>query len=358
MTRIDLIILSRIASRIFLTLLIFYGLILLVESIDNWRYSMLASIGGWQFAAFGMFAAAAGWLMRALPLIVLVGTAIGVIDLQSRRELTAVKAAGMSIWRILRAPTVAILLAGLVITFYGEGLVTSANRLLDETVPIPDVTPSLTPSAGLWLEQVANGERYILQASHVTGSGQQLQGVTIFLPDGLNEGRILAPAAKLVGGAWLMPTATRYRAGLPPLQLVNFSMPTDTTPSDLRLKINSTDDMTLFELASSLAGNMSDTQLRNAAMTRFLRLLSLPVLLVGSLFIAFAFTAGYRRARGYGGPIIYSILIGFVVFVISEMADRAGSAGVLSPMFAACGPAFVALVIGLTVLLYKEDGWA
>ena len=55
---------------------------------------------------------------------------------------------------------------------------------------------------------------------------------------------------------------------------------------------------------------------------------------------------------------ISGIINAIVVFVITEMADRAGSAGVLSPMFAACGPAFVAIVIGLTMLLYKEDGWA
>jgi lipopolysaccharide export system permease protein len=51
-------------------------------------------------------------------------------------------------------------------------------------------------------------------------------------------------------------------------------------------------------------------------------------------------------------------LTGFVVFVITEMADRAGSAGALDPTIAACGPALVAIVIGLTVLLYREDGWA
>jgi lipopolysaccharide export system permease protein len=76
------------------------------------------------------------------------------------------------------------------------------------------------------------------------------------------------------------------------------------------------------------------------------------------LFIAFAYTAGYRRTNGYGRAIIFAILTGFVVFVVTEMADRAGSAGVLDPIFAACGPAFVTLVIGLTILLYKEDGWA
>ena len=135
-------------------------------------------------------------------------------------------------------------------------------------------------------------------------------------------------------------------------------MPTTTTDGDLRVKVSSTDDMTFYELAASLASNVSDPSLRNAVATRFFRLLALPALLVGALFIAFAFTAGYRRTSGYGRPIVYAILIGFVVFVLTEMADRAGSAGVLEPTFAACGPAFVAIVIGLTVLLYKEDGWA
>ena len=44
--------------------------------------------------------------------------------------------------------------------------------------------------------------------------------------------------------------------------------------------------------------------------------------------------------------------------IVTELAIRSGFAGVLDPAFAASGPAFVAIVIGLTVLLYKEDGRA
>jgi lipopolysaccharide export system permease protein len=116
--------------------------------------------------------------------------------------------------------------------------------------------------------------------------------------------------------------------------------------------------MTFFELAAALSARMTDSGLRAAIAMRFMRLLTLPILLVGSLFIAFAFTAGYRRSSGYGVAVLYGIVLGFVVFVITEMADRAGSAGVLDPTLAAIGPGFVAIVIGLTVLLHKEDGRA
>jgi lipopolysaccharide export system permease protein len=86
--------------------------------------------------------------------------------------------------------------------------------------------------------------------------------------------------------------------------------------------------------------------------------LALPVLLIGSVLIGFAFTSGYRRTNKYGGAVLYGVVLGFVVYVVTELANRSGYAGVLDPAFAAAGPAFVAIVIGLTVLLYKEDGRA
>ena len=89
---------------------------------------------------------------------------------------------------------------------------------------------------------------------------------------------------------------------------------------------------------------------------RLSRLFALPLSLAASLLIAFAFTTGYRRTNKYGVTVLYGIVLGFVVYVVTEMAAIAGSAGVLQPAFAAFAPAFVALVIGTTVLLYKEDG--
>jgi len=356
MTRVDWIVTKRVISRIVVTVLIFFGLILLVESIDSWRYTYLMQVGGMPLAVLGMVSAAAGWLSKGLPLLILVGTVVGVVDLQSRRELTAIKSAGASMWRVMRAPALVVLLFGLFMTFYGNGVLTTVNRSLDANIPGSDST--FSPGQGMWLEQTDGAERYVVQAEHVLKDGEQVAGFEAFLPDGLKDGRIVAPTAFLKPGYWLAPEATRYRAGARPERLKNFRLATDMTLNDLQLKFKSTEDMTFYELAALLSTNVSDVALRNAVLTRFLRLLCLPALLVGSLFIAFAYTAGYRRTNGYGRAIIFAILTGFVVFVVTEMADRAGSAGVLDPIFAACGPAFVTLVIGLTILLYKEDGWA
>src|SRR5690606_715321 len=136
----------------------------------------------------------------------------------------------------------------------------------------------------------------------------------------------------------------------------DYRLPTTSSAAEIRLSLASTEDMTFFDLAQLLETGVSDPSVRSAATMRLIKLLTLPLVLTGSLFIAFAFTAGYRRNSSLGPAVLYGIVLGFVVFVITEMADRAGSTGVLDPTFAAVGPALVAIVIGVTVLLHKEDG--
>jgi lipopolysaccharide export system permease protein len=136
------------------------------------------------------------------------------------------------------------------------------------------------------------------------------------------------------------------------------AIPTRTTAADMRIRLTSARDLTFAELWSMVSGRVADPALRAAALTSLLRLLALPALLCGSVLIAFAFTSGYRRTNKYGAAVLYGIVLGFVVYVITELANRSGFAGVLDPTFAAAGPAFVAIIIGLTVLLYREDGRA
>jgi len=42
-------------------------------------------------------------------------------------------------------------------------------------------------------------------------------------------------------------------------------------------------------------------------------------------------TTATQSENKYGAAVLYGIVLGFVVFLVTEMADRAGSAGVLDP---------------------------
>lgn len=352
MTRIDWLVLKRLGSRIGATVFIFYGLIALVESLDTWRFTVVSEQAGTLMALVMVAMSAVRWTIKTLPVTVLMGAILGLADLKARHELTVIKASGISIWRAVRAPTIAMVLISFVVALGAETVSTQINRGLYPTPP--GQAALLTPPGEIWIEQEGDGQRYVLMARSMSPGGAELTEVTLFRSGGIP--RIEAPTAILENGHWRMPQATARTPDAPPRELYDYEVPTESTPAEISLKLASTEDMTFFDLSRLLQTGVADPMVRAAATMRLFKLLSLPLVLSGSLFIAFAFTAGYRRDTSLGPAVLYGIVLGFVVFVITEMADRAGSTGVLDPTFAAIGPALVAIVIGVTVLLYKEDG--
>lgn len=352
MTRIDWLVLRRLGARIALTVVVMFGLIALAVSLDIARFAALSRAGGPLLALLDIVNSATRWLIDTLSFTVLIGAVIGLLDLQARGELTVIKASGISIWQILRAPLVATLLLGAAVALVADTATLMAARALSGG------GPQGGSSGPVWLEQTGSGGRYILHALHAQATGTELGDVTFYMMEAPQRDRIEAAEIRLVPGAWLITKGTRYRPDGPPQALVDTRIATATTAGDMQVRLTSVGDLTAFELSRALSEGVSDPALRGAVLTSLSKLAALPFLLAGSVLIAAAFTSGYLRTNRYGVAVLYGIVLGFVVYVLTEMANRAGIAGVLDPTFAAVGPAFVAIVVGLTVLLYREDGRA
>ncbi|WP_055048551.1 LptF/LptG family permease [Devosia sp. A16] len=352
MNRIDWIVVRRLGSNVGLTLAVLFGIVLLVEALNTTRFAALSATGGQALALAAVVLSAARWLIDTLPLTFLVGTVAGLLNLQATREITVIKASGQSVWRVMIAPLAITLLGGVVITLVVDTAVIQFNRTLS---PSGTSSGEVGRTGALWLDERQGDLHYILEAGYVNASGTALGDIHVFLMDAPRD-RIEAPTAELVGGEWVMAQATRFRSNEMPEAITDFRLPTVRTPGDMRARTASVKDMTVWELAASLAARLSDSRERAETETRFLRLLALPLTLCGSLVIAFAFTAGYRRTNKYGGAVLYGIVLGVLVYVVTEMAGRAGGAGVMHPVIAVAGPAVVAIVIGVTVLLNREDG--
>ena len=356
MSRIDRYLAIRFIGMTAGVVLVFFCLIALGESLDSWRLSELARTRGSEIALLSIVANSARWSIRALPVTTLIAGILTLISLQRQSTLVVMKASGLSVWQILRGPGIAMLLAGVAIAFVADAEVTKLARFIEPAQQVAGT--SVGDDGAIWIEQSADDKSYIIAAERALPGSTALAGVTVFLGQDFELRRILAERADLSTGLWTFTNARLISDTGTGDLLETFFLETDTTISDLRLRLTSTTDLTLFELAESLGSGLSEPTLLAAAATRLSRLLAMPLMLVGTLLIAFAFTAGYRRSGSYGGTVLYGIVLGFGVFVVNEMAERAGSAGVLAPSIAAWGPAIVAIVIGLTVLLYREDGRA
>lgn len=357
MNRLDWFITRRLATRILSTVLVFFCLIFLSESLDQWRFTQLSRSQGEATAWLAILTASVRWAIKTLSVTVLFGAILGLVEFQSHREFVIMKASGVSVWRIMRGPIIFMVLLGLVVTLFVESASTQINREINPTPP--GLGGGVARSTrDIWLAQTSADGDYFIGADKQRGRGQTLLDVVVF-PTGQTDVRtITAEQAQYAAGKWTLSAAKVTRRNGDVKQQDTFVLATTATATDLRLKVGSTEDFTFFELIDVLRNGISEPVVLSAATTRFFKLSGLPLTLVGSLLIAFAFTAGYRRDNTYGSTIIYGIILGFVVFVISEMADLAGSAGVLHPAYATWGPAVVAMLIGISVLLRKEDGRA
>ncbi len=356
-SRLDWFVSTRVISRVFRVIFVFFCLIFLSESLDGPRFARVSAISGDAVAWLSVVTSSVRWTIKTLSITVLLGSIIALVEFQARREFVVMKASGISIWRILRGPMLAIALLGIAITMLGEGISTKINREINPTPPGLGGGVARATS-DIWLHQSgANGE-YFIRAESARENGSILHNVLVFPNWSDDIRRISAQKADYLQGQWILNNATLTKTGGNTQQVASYVLNTDSTRADLRVSLGSTEDFTFFELINLLTSGVSDPVIRSAAETRLAKLAALPLLLVGSLLIAFAFTAGYQRDNTFGMAILYGIVMGFVVFVITEMADRAGSSGVLDPAFATWGPAILAILIGVSVLLKKEDGRA
>jgi lipopolysaccharide export system permease protein len=350
MNLIDLVILKRLMSRIGLMTLLLFGLAALVESLNTWRFEYLSSAGGPLLGVAAIAATALLWSLNTLPVALLVGAIVALLDLEAHGELTVIRSTGMSVWRMLRAPLIATVVGIGAAAIATDTLTVVTMRGLNLMLPAPGA------EGPVWLEQRWGEDRYVLSAEHALAGGQVLEGVTFFLPRKLGGPRVHAPRAELRGRAWYLGEGVSYSAEAAATAVNDLTIPTESTPGDLGARLAAPADLTLSELLRIASLPHSDTKARSPVLMRLAKLLVLPFALGAALVIAFAFTTGYGRRNKHGTTVLYGIVLGFVVYLVMEMAAIAGSAGILQPALAAFAPAFVAMVVGTTVLLFREDG--
>ncbi|UYQ71044.1 LptF/LptG family permease [Pelagibacterium flavum] len=357
MNRVGRLVCIRLAARIGLVVGIFFGIILLVEFLDTGRFNQTAALAGPWTSTGLAFLSALRWSLLGLPVTVLIGAIVGLIDLHSHREMVIISASGRSIWSTMRWPILMILLSGVIVTTVVDSFAIRVYQQLD-AAQIGWGRAYGVQNRETWFNQTGADGDYMLYARSVTQGGSRLRDVSILRlqPQGETGTRIHARLAQLEPGQWRITDGTILDIDRAPRTFSEMTIATTATESELSLQLGTAEDMSWFDLRRALSNGIADPFARAAAETRFQKLNAVPFVLVGALLIAFAFTAGYRRTGHYGWTIVYGIVLGLVVFVITEMADRAGSAGVLDPIAAAWGPALVAIVIGLTVILRREDG--
>lgn len=355
-----------ISARFLLTLAVltasFTCLSLFADLVENLRYVAKVQNGGLLFALQVSAMRLPSVIVSLAPFIFLFGSLWAMHQLNRRAEISVMRSAGLSVWRLVGPGALIAALAGLaLVTFidpFAARLVAKGEELKLE---LRGRTSSLVRifGDGIWLRQRDQSSVLLINAREFDPASATLAGVTMWRRslDSVFLERIDSRLAKLSGRTIELHDA-RVRPADSPLDYRTpvYAVPSSLTPEDLRANIEDPEMMSAFELPRFivLAEAAGLPTVRYAM--RFHELCSTPLKLVAMVLIAAMFSLRPARLGGAFAMFIVAVVTGFGFYILSEVARALGAAGTAPAPLAAWTPALIGAVGAAWGLLNFEDG--
>ena len=306
-------------------------------------------------------------MMQILPFAVLLGGLLCFWRLTRTSELIVVRAAGVSAWEFLMVPTLCAACLGLGSTMALSPLssVMLARAETMESAYIRTGGGPLALNGGqLWLRQsdreLTPKGVAIIHAAGVMLRGKQLTTgpVSVFRLDNADHllGRIEASSAALGDRQWTLGNARTIQPDQLPGEAREIKLNTDLTVTRVEDSFASPDTLSVWSLPDFIAllerSGFSTVRHR----LHFHALLALPLLSATMALVAAGFSMRPTRRGGVMKMIGGGVSAGFMLFVISKVAEEFGQSGALPVMLAAWAPAASGLMLAIALLLHTEDG--
>jgi lipopolysaccharide export system permease protein len=298
---------------------------------------------------------------RILPFCVLIGAMSCYLGLSRSLELVVSRAAGMSAWQFTAPAVIVALVVGVFATTVYNPLAAvlqEKSKRLEAEISGNAQDGLRATVNGFWVSQRSNDGQSIINATTSREQGVLLSNVTAFVFDhgGQFTQRIEAATAELEPGHWRLKDARIYSPGAPPTEHESYLLATNLTPEQVRETFSTPETVPFWQLPYFIT--MAERAGLTAAGYRlqYQKLLARPFMLAAMVLLAAAFSLRFFRFGGVQKMILGGVGSGFLLYVMSKVADDLSRAELLPPIVAAWMPAVVGAMIGLLALLYLEDG--
>ncbi len=168
--------------------------------------------------------------------------------------------------------------------------------------------------------------------------------------------RVQAADAELTPGAWLLRGARTMTPDHLPDPVGTMRLPTDLTVGRVQDSFASPDTLSVWALPDFIAllERSGFSAIRHRL--HFQTLLALPLLAGTMTLVAAGFSMRATRRGGVAQMIGSGVAAGFMLFVVSKVAEEFGQSGTLPAVLAAWAPAVAGLMLAMSLLLHLEDG--
>ncbi len=157
-------------------------------------------------------------------------------------------------------------------------------------------------------------------------------------------------------GYWQINNVSIIKADQPPLPRNQYDLPTYLTEDQAKKQTERVDNITFWALKETIDLAKKSGLATAPLVVKYHSHLSLPLLFAAMVIIAATVSLKLARLGNVAKMVLGGIGAGFVLYILSELVRDLGNNGLMDPILAAWLPAIIAMLLGITVLLYQEDG--
>ena len=358
--------LSRYFMRRYLVIAAMYltGIFLLIFIIDATEFMRRMSV----FPKYTPLMAAAVSAMRIpmiflqiVPFVALFAAMSTLYVLNRKYELVVARSAGVSAWQFLAPIAFGAFLIGLFMVLVVSPLSAYGFSKAEEIEAEWRAGRSnvVKTRSSPWLKQRTEEGESIIGGKSVIRSGRGLVDVTVirFEDNGDIRDRIDARRATLDDdGYWTLTNATIHQNGEAPVSEKQIRILTNLRPEFVFEQLSQPEMVPFFELPEKISLAQSLGLRAGAFSMHFHWLIALPGMLVAMTLIAATVSLRFVRFGQSLPMILGGVLAGFLLYVVSVLVKAFGTTGYVHPATAAWFPVALALLFGVSFLLFKEDG--
>ena len=302
-------------------------------------------------------------LLVLAPFVFLGGTLAAYVTLNRRSELTAMRAAGVSAWRFIFPAAATAFLCGIAATTLVNPVASRLNARyeIERADLMKDyLGPGAVPK-DVWLREGKDRNQVVIHA-HSQTEANVLKDVTVFsyLVDDQGtpqfQRRIEARDARFgPGGLTLTDVRSSGPGGLEE-RSKSLTLSSQISDPSALLRASGGDQISFWDLPGAIRRARDAGLASTAYQIQLQQLIAAPVLYAAMAVLAAAFSLRLMRLGGLAGMAGAGLAIGFAVFFINALCGALGRSGVIPTYAAVWAPPALALLSGLSLLCYTEDG--
>ncbi len=299
-----------------------------------------------------------------LPFVFLFGGIGAFVNLNRRSELVAMRAAGVSAWRFILPSAAAAFVLGVVAIAALNPLASMMNSRFElRRAQLMENYLGDTPK-DVWLRQGDARDQIVIHAkTRDTVAGVvRLRGVSLFIYQKNAKGllefkrRLEATEARLMPGFWQLRDVREAAVGKSSVRSESLSIRSPLDTEAAMESFSNPEAIGFWRLPSAIRLTEQAGFSGDGYRLRFHQLLATPMLFTAMSILAAAFSLRLARLGGLAGLAGAGVALGFIMFFFNQFSGALAKADIIPLFAAAWSPALVALLSGLALLVYTEDG--